>query len=76
VKMGAKPDQKLEIKDGALDIFITLDGEKEPLRLTVGAPAGMEGYYAQSNKLPGEVFVIAKGKFAEAKGKPAYFKKE
>jgi hypothetical protein len=76
VKSGQKPEQKLELKDGAMDIIITVDGEKEPLRLIVGGPSGTEGYYATSNKLPGEVFVLPKGKFAEAKSKPAYFKKE
>jgi hypothetical protein len=69
-----KPEYKVELKEGALEISIQIEGEKEPLTLTVGAPKGGEGYYARSNKLPGEVVVIPKGNLEQAKSKPAYFK--
>ena len=76
VKGGAKPEHKLDLKDGAMDIVITVDGEKAPLTLTVGGLAGPDGYYAKSNQVPDEVFVLPKATFEQAKSKPAYFKKE
>jgi len=76
VKSGAKPEYKLDLKDGAMDIIITVEGEKDPLMLTVGSPADPDGYYTKTNKLPNEIFVVAKASFDKAKTKPAYFKKE
>jgi hypothetical protein len=76
MKSGAKPEYKLDLKDGAMDIVITVEGEKDPIMLSVGGSAGADGYYAKTNKLPDEIFVVAKGAFEKAKSKPAYFKKE
>src|SRR5262249_3063708 len=75
-KGGAKPEHRLDVKDGALQIEISVDGEKEPYQLTVGALHANEGYYAQTNKLPGAVFLVAKDRFEKVKSKPAYFKKD
>ncbi len=75
-KGGPKPEHRLEVKDGALQVEITLEGEKEPYLLTVGALHANEGYYAQTNKLPGAVFLVAKDRFEKVKAKPAYFKKD
>jgi hypothetical protein len=72
----AKPEHKLDVKDGALQIEVTVEGEKEPYQLTVGAGHGTDGYHAQTNRLPGAVFVVAKDRFEKAKSKPAYFKKD
>jgi hypothetical protein len=69
-----KPEQKLDLKDGALEIVLTLEGEKAPYTLTIGGPSGQEGYYARSNKLPDEIFIVPKGNFEQVKEKPAYFK--
>jgi Domain of unknown function (DUF4340) len=71
-----KPEYKLEHKDGALEVMIAVEGEKEPITLTVGGPAGTDGLYARTNKLPADVFVIAKAAFEQMKSKPAYLKKE
>jgi hypothetical protein len=73
--IAGKPEYKLDLKDSALDVVITLDGEKEPYILTIGGPSGTEGYYARSNKLPNQLFVLPKGSFEQAKAKPAYFVK-
>ncbi len=73
-KSGAKPEYKLDLKNGALEIAIKLEGEKEPYTLTVGGPSGIEGYYAKSNKLPGEIFLLPKGNFEQVKKMPGYFK--
>ncbi len=61
------------VKNGALEIAITLEGEKEPYTLTVGGPSGSEGYHAKSNKLPGEILVLSKGNFEQVKKMLAYF---
>jgi hypothetical protein len=74
-KITPNPEYKLELRDGALEIVLTLDGEKEPYLLTIGGPSGTDGYYARSNKLPGEVFVVARAPFEQARSKPAYFQK-
>src|SRR5262249_53331394 len=58
-KSGPKPEHKLTPAEGALRIEITVDGEKEPIMLTIGAlDAEGKSYYAQSNKLPGDVFLL------------------
>jgi hypothetical protein len=69
-----KPEQKLALKDGALDIVLTLENEKEPYTLTVGGPSDNEGYYARSNRLPDEIFIVPKGNFEHIKKMPAFFK--
>lgn len=74
-KSGPKPEYKLDLRDGALEIGIRLEGEKDPLTLTVGGPSGTEGLFARSNKLPDEVFVLPRGNFDQVRSKPAYFKK-
>jgi hypothetical protein len=73
---GSKPEYKLDVKDGALEITIPVEGEKEPATLTIGGPSGGDGLYARSNKFPGEVFILPKGPFEGPKSKPVYFKKE
>ncbi|HEY7313077.1 MAG TPA: DUF4340 domain-containing protein [Gemmataceae bacterium] len=59
-------------KDDALKIELTLEGEKEPLTLTVGKPDG-DNYFAISNKLSGDIFDVRKNIFEKAKAAPAYF---
>lgn len=75
VGKGSKPDYKLDTKDGALEIVLTIEGEKEPVTLIIGAPTASDGYYARCSKLPGEIVVLPKGSFDKVKSKPAYFKK-
>jgi hypothetical protein len=72
-KTGPKPEQELEVAKGALVIEITVEGEKEPLQLTVGKLDADKGYFATTNKLPGDVFVVSKTAFDGPKSKPAYF---
>jgi hypothetical protein len=58
-KSGPKPEQELGNKERTLLIEITLDGEKNPLTLTIGKLDEKEkGYYAQSSTLPGDVFLV------------------
>jgi hypothetical protein len=75
-KSAAKPEYKLEPKEGAFEVTITSDGEKESMVLTIGGLSGNEGYFATSNKFPDEVFLLPKNHFESAKSKPAYFSKE
>ena len=75
-KSPAKPEYKLDLKDGAMEVVLVLEGEKEPYALTIGGPSGTEGFYSTSNKVPADIFVLPKAQFEPAKSKPVYFKKE
>ncbi|HEY7158455.1 MAG TPA: DUF4340 domain-containing protein, partial [Gemmataceae bacterium] len=61
--------------DGSLKIEITVEGEKEPLQLTVGKLDG-DAFFAISNKLPGDIFDVRKDIFEKAKEGPGYFSKQ
>jgi hypothetical protein len=67
------PDQELEVAKGALQIDITLEGQMEPLQLTVGKLDGDKGYFATTNKLPGDILLLRKEIFEAPKSKPAHF---
>jgi hypothetical protein len=72
-KATPKPEQGLDVDQGALAVEITVEGEKEPLRLTVGKADGDKGYFAVSDRLKGDVFDLRKDIFDGPKSKPAYF---
>lgn len=73
-KTGPKDDQKLAVTAGALEIQIQLEGEKDPVTLTVGGlDVDGKNYFATSSKLPGDVFLLAKAAFEPVKAKPGYF---
>ncbi|HEX4590651.1 MAG TPA: DUF4340 domain-containing protein, partial [Gemmataceae bacterium] len=76
-KTGPKPEYKLAPADGALTIEIVEDGQKEPITLTIGgeAEAG-KSYDAQSNKSPGDVFLVPKERFEKYKSNPNAFAAE
>ena len=67
-KSGPKPDQKFDLKDGGLDIVLTLDGEPQPTTLQVGGKTG-EGWFTQCSKLPGDVFVTPLDRFEKIRSK-------
>jgi hypothetical protein len=69
-----KLEQKLGLQEGALEIVLTLEGEKDPTTLTIGGPSDNTGFYARSNKIPDEIFIVPKGNFEQIKKMPAYFK--
>jgi hypothetical protein len=70
-KTGPKPEHKLAPADGALTIEVAIEGEKEPTTLTIGGEAdGGKSYYAQSNKAPGDVFLVPKERFEKFKANP------
>jgi hypothetical protein len=73
----AKGDPELDVNKGALQIDITVEGEKEPLRLTIGKedPDNMGSYFAKSSTQGDAVFLVPKASFEKAKEKPAFFKK-
>jgi Domain of unknown function (DUF4340) len=73
-KSEPKPEQELDVAKGALRIELKIDGEKEPLLLTIGK-ADMDGYIAVTNKLPGDVFLISKTGIEGVVSKPTYFNK-
>jgi hypothetical protein len=75
-KSGAKPEHELEVPKGALEIEITVEGEKEPITLTVRDPksdAKDKALYAKSNKLPGDIFVVPEAAFKPVLEAPGYF---
>lgn len=75
-KTGPKPEYELGDKDRALQIDITVEGEKQPLVLTVGKLDEKEkGYYAQSSTLPGDVFLVPQDQFAKLLEGVKYFSK-
>jgi hypothetical protein len=76
-KGAAKPEHKLAAADRLLQVELTLEGEKAPLTLTVGAlDAKEKGYYAQSSTLPGDVFLVAQDSFEKVLSGPKYFSKK
>jgi hypothetical protein len=76
-KGGPKPEHKLTVQEGALEIAITVEGETDPIVLTIGGtdPDG-KLYYAMCSKVPGDVFTMPKGIFEAIKAKPGYFSAE
>jgi hypothetical protein len=78
-KAGPKPEYKLDEKSRELEIEITLEGEKEPKTLTLGALVGegdAKGYAAQSNTLKGDVFLLPEQRFEKLiKDGSKYFSK-
>jgi hypothetical protein len=76
-KSGPKPEHKLTPDAGALLVELTVDGEKDPITLAIGAPdADGKSYFAQSSKLPGDVFLLPKELFEKYKTKPNAFAAE
>lgn len=74
-KTGAKPEHKFDLKDGGLEIVLTIEGEAQPTTLQVGAKTA-EGWFTMCSKLPGDVFLTPLDKFEKIKSRPAYFKKD
>jgi hypothetical protein len=72
-KGGPQPEHKLG-KDAALQIEITLDGEKATLTLALGDVKD-KAYFAQSSTLPGAVFVVPQDRFEQVLSGPKYFSK-
>jgi hypothetical protein len=69
-------DQELDVAKGALQIDITVEGEKEPLQLTVGKQDGEAAYFAISNKQPGDILDVRKDLFDGPRSEPGYFGKK
>jgi hypothetical protein len=78
-KGGPGPEHKLDAKDDAMIVEVIVDGEKDPLVLTVGGEVkenNADYYYASSNKMPGAVFLVFRERFAEIrKSGRGYFQK-
>ena len=68
------PEMELDPAAGALALEFTVEGEKEPITLTVGAvEKDGKTRYALSNKAPGAIFLLFKERFDEV-GLPNWFK--
>jgi hypothetical protein len=67
-KTGPKPEYRLTPAQGALQVEIIVEGDKEPTSLTIGGEAeGGTSYYAQSNRSSGDVFLVPKERFEKFK---------
>lgn len=74
---GPQPEHKLGDKDATLRIELTVEGEKSPLTLTIGAlDAKEKAYYAQSSTMPGDVFLLSQTQFESVLAGPKYFSKK
>jgi hypothetical protein len=73
---GEPKPQKMELKDDALQVEVTVEGDKTPYTLTVGGEAPDKTHdFASTNRLPGEYFLVPKKPFDDVRSKPAYFAK-
>jgi hypothetical protein len=68
-------DYKLGEKEAALRIEVVLEDGKTKHELTVGAAKEKTGYYAQSDTLPGVVFLVPYDRFTPILGGVSYFSK-
>ena len=75
LKTGPKPEHGLEAKNKDLMVIeIDLDGEKQPLKLTIGKlDAAEKGYFAMSSKFKDQVFLLPEDDFKRMLEKPGYF---
>lgn len=74
---GPQPEHKLGAQEAALHIEITVEGEKAPLTLTIGALDTKEkAYYAQASTVPGDVFLVSQANFEQVLSGPKYFSKK
>ena len=73
----AKPDHKLSLPEGAMDIAITFEGDKEPsYKLTVGPlHSADKGHYAATNKLADTVVLLPEEPFKGPLSGTSYFRK-
>ena len=63
------------MKAGTLEVEVNVEKE-EPYKLTVGGlDADKKNYYARSNKLPNQFFLLSKDRFENVKSKPVHFSK-
>jgi hypothetical protein len=70
-------DTGLDVAKKALKVEITVEGEKEPFELLVGNedPDNKDFFFASSNRLKGDTFLLPKFSFEKAKASPAFFRK-
>jgi len=72
-----KSEYGLDVNARAQVIEITVEGEKDPFTLTVGAlEKDGKTCYATSNKAPGAIFLVFKERFEEVRKSPEYFLKK
>jgi hypothetical protein len=77
-KDSVKPEvARLDPKDGALLIEITLDGEMKPLQLTIGGlDAENKHFFARSSQQGDDLFLLPREKFDAVKGDAEYFRQK
>lgn len=75
-KGGPDPAHQLDVQQNGLTMEATVEGEKSPLVLTLGAvEKDGKSQFVQSSQLPGAVLTVPKERFAKVMEKPAAFQK-
>ena len=73
-------DPGLDTNKGALRVELTLEGQKEPLVLTLGKEGPdketQDFYFAKSSTEGDQIFLVRKGSFEKVKPDPKYFLKQ
>ncbi len=67
------PGYEFETDKGALVITLTVEGQAEPLKLTLGKLDADLNYFAISPQLKGDIFQVKKDEFKDARSAPGYF---
>lgn len=76
-RSGPKPEFKLDPKERALFVEVTVEGQKAPLTLTIGElDAKDKGYYAESSTRPGDVFLLPQEPFEKILAGIRYFSRQ
>jgi hypothetical protein len=74
-KSDPKPE-KMDVKDNALQIEVSVEGEASPFIVTVGGEApDKEHVFASSNRLPNEYFLVGKKPYDDVRATFKYFAK-
>lgn len=74
----AKPEYKLSLKEGGMEIAVTFEGDKEPSYIMTVGPhnATDKGNYATTNKLPNTVLLLPEELFKAPMSGPSHFVKK
>lgn len=73
----AKPEHKVTLKDGAMEIAITFEGDKEPTYTLIVGPVieADKGQYSTSNKFDKTVLLLPEGLFKGPMSGTSYFRR-
>jgi hypothetical protein len=75
LKGPATPEQGLDVTKGAFKVEVFVEGDAKPFDLVIGAedPKNKQAYFATSNRLSGDIFLVPKSTFEGPSTKLRYF---